>query len=127
MGIDHEKFEGNRDRFLNQFKPKKDYVMLTNQEVPIYLKQYADQSKNGHLDERLHEWIVRCMPVLTPRQRRVVELRFGLKAGQRAMTHREVAERMGIGIRRVQLHWAEAMRKLKQVHTPLEGGHAKEA
>ena len=60
------------------------------------------------------------MPVLSPRQRRVVELRFGLKPGMHSLTHREVACRMGITMRRVQQLWKDAMFKLKKVHTPLE-------
>lgn len=109
--IDHAAFEDKRDRFLNNFKPKRG-PELTNQEVAIMLKQYA---KTEVADEKVQEWIGRCWIALTQKQRRVVELRFGLKSGSRSMTNREVADRMGITMRRVQQHWRKAKEVLGSV------------
>lgn len=102
--IDHAAFEDKRDRFLNNFKPKRG-PELTNQEVAIMLKQY---SKTEVVDEKTQEWIGRCWIALSHKQRRVVELRFGLKPGGHTLTNREVARRMGITMRSVQKHWSNA-------------------
>ena len=119
MNDAYERLEANRERFLNNFKPK-GMAERTNQESTILLARYIKQSANGQFDERLQEWILKCMSVLTPRQKRVVELRFGLKPGSRSMTHREVAGRMGLTVRSVKKHWSEASRRMRGIHTSLE-------
>jgi len=117
VGIDHEQFEAKRDSFLNQFRPKKS-IELTNQEVAIMLKQYV---KHASSDGRAHEWVTRAWLELSKKQRRVVELRFGMKPGARSMTCREVAKRMGISLRRVQEHWTQAKEILSSVKPSKQG------
>ena len=36
------------------------------------------------------------LEILTPRERSIVDMRFGLRTGGREMTQKEVADRMGI-------------------------------
>jgi len=107
----NEKFDSRREQFLNHFKPKRT-IELTNQEVAIMLKQYVKRETS---DGRIHEWVTRAWLELSKKQRRVVELRFGMKPGGHPLTCREVANRMGISLRRVQQHWTNAKEILSSV------------
>jgi RNA polymerase primary sigma factor len=68
----------------------------------------AEEAAKAMLKRELEE----CLSILTPRERRVIQLRFGLLDGeQRTMT--EVARRMGISRDRVHTLEKQALQKLR--------------
>ncbi len=55
-----------------------------------------DAVSKGLEDQIDRELLRRSLEILTPRERRIVDMRFGLRTGGREMTQKEVADRMGI-------------------------------
>ena len=55
-----------------------------------------DAVSKGLEDQIDRELLRRSLEILTPRERSIVDMRFGLRTGGREMTQKEVADRMGI-------------------------------
>jgi RNA polymerase sigma-70 factor (ECF subfamily) len=69
---------------------------------------YIDDTKNEILFEELKEILSRAMEYLTPRQREVFQM-----SRDRAMSHKEIADNLGISIHTVQEHISSALRVIR--------------
>jgi len=74
----------------------------------------AQNETHRHLDEWMRrEEVNRLLETLTPRERQIIALRFGLSGGEE-QTLRAIAQRFGVTKERVRQIEAQAMRKLRQ-------------
>lgn len=74
----------------------------------------VDNETHRHLDEWMRrEEVNRLLDTLTPRERQIIALRFGLTGGEE-QTLRAIAVRFGVTKERVRQIEAQAMKKLRQ-------------
>lgn len=74
----------------------------------------VDNETHRHLDQWMRrEEIQRLLETLTPRERQIIALRFGLENGEE-QTLRAIAARFGVTKERVRQIEAQAMKKLRQ-------------
>lgn len=74
----------------------------------------VDNETHRHLDEWMRrEEVNRLLDTLTPRERQIIALRFGLTGGEE-QTLRAIATRFGVTKERVRQIEAQAMKKLRQ-------------
>jgi RNA polymerase sigma-70 factor (ECF subfamily) len=69
---------------------------------------YTDDTKNEILLEELKELLSRAMKQLTPRQREIFRM-----SRDRAMSHKEIADTLGISINTVQEHISSSLRVIR--------------
>ena len=76
-------------------------------EIPD-LEEYDEPQSVGYIPE-----LILALECLTPKQRFVIERRYGLTDGQ-VYTHRELADAMGVHHRAVEQHEAAAIRRMQE-------------
>jgi RNA polymerase primary sigma factor len=114
---------------LGMSSDKLDWLLEAGTREPVSLETPVGDEEGGELadfiedqatpppeDEAtrklLREHLKRVLDSLTPRERRVIELRFGLN-GQRALTLEEVGDRLGVTRERIRQIERHALSKLR--------------
>lgn len=96
-----------RNRILNQLREQASEDRLKEQ-ILSQAVDYSNDTSNEILANDLRSLIFRALQQLTPRQREIFEM-----SRERQMSHREIAETLGISINTVQEHISVSLRALR--------------
>lgn len=96
-----------RNRILNQLRDLANRDKLREQ-IFSQAVNYTDETKDEILVNDLRQFISRALQQLTPRQREIFEM-----SRERQMSHREIAEALGISVNTVQESISISLRTLR--------------
>lgn len=96
-----------RNRILNQLRDLKNQTKLKEQ-ILEQAVDYSNDTNNSILANDLRGLIARAMQQLTARQREIFEM-----SREQDMSHREIAEALGISVYTVQEHISTSLRVLR--------------
>lgn len=96
-----------RNRILNQLRDLENQTKLKEQ-ILAQAVDYSNDTSDGILANDLHDLIARAMQQLTARQREIFEM-----SRRQDMSHREIAEALGISVYTVQEHISTSLRILR--------------
>lgn len=96
-----------RNRILNQLRDLKNQTKLKEQ-ILEQAVDYSNDTNNSILANDLRGLIARAMQQLTARQREIFEM-----SREQDMSHREIAEALGISVYTVQEHISTSLRILR--------------
>lgn len=96
-----------RNRILNQLRDLKNQTKLKEQ-ILEQAVDYSNDTNNSILVNDLRGLIARAMQQLTARQREIFEM-----SREQDMSHREIAEALGISVYTVQEHISTSLRVLR--------------
>lgn len=96
-----------RNRILNQLRDLENQTKLKEQ-ILAQAVDYSNDTSDGILANDLRGLIARAMQQLTARQREIFEM-----SRRQDMSHREIAEALGISVYTVQEHISTSLRTLR--------------
>lgn len=96
-----------RNRILNQLRDLANQDKLREQMLSQAVN-YSNETKDEILANDLRQFISRALQQLTPRQREIFEM-----SRERQMSHREIAEALGISVNTVQESISVSLRTLR--------------
>lgn len=96
-----------RNRILNQLRDSANQDKLREQ-ILSQAVNYTNETKDEILVNDLRQFISRALQQLTPRQREIFEM-----SRERQMSHREIAEALGISVNTVQESISISLRTLR--------------
>lgn len=96
-----------RNRILNQLRDLANQDKLREQ-ILQQAVNYSNETKDEILANDLRQFISRALQQLTPRQREIFEM-----SRERQMSHREIAEALGISVNTVQESISVSLRTLR--------------
>lgn len=96
-----------RNRILNQLRDSANQDKLREQ-ILSQAVNYSNETKDEILVNDLRQFISRALQQLTPRQREIFEM-----SRERQMSHREIAEALGISVNTVQESISISLRTLR--------------
>lgn len=107
-----------KNRILNQMRDM-DKEDTLKENILAQAIDYTDDAKESILANDLSEIVKRALETLTPRQREVFEM-----SREAQLSHREIAEALGISIHTVQEHISVSLRTIRTYLTKYSGTYA---
>ena len=107
-----------KNRILNQMRDM-DKEDALKENILAQAIDYTDDTKESILANDLSEIVKRALETLTPRQREVFEM-----SREAQLSHREIAEALGISIHTVQEHISVSLRTIRTYLTKYSGTYA---
>lgn len=96
-----------RNRILNQLREVDNQDRLKEQ-ILAQAVDFSNDTKNEIFANDLHRLISQAMQMLTPRQREIFKM-----SREEQMSHKEIAQKLGISVNTVQEHISSSLRLLR--------------